>query len=320
MLRRISSKKGKFEGIELGEKVPTLAHQQYRQPSPTITTMKPSQQNSRQIDKEAHRIATFMQKRKDSINDNTATNAQLKKYKPTANVNIPQDSPVSIRVVKRDRISSHRPRHPVIPMSKETTTRVFNQQSPVHPKISSPIQTSLSRPKTELPKTVSQNRPNLRSTNQSPSTIKQISLKKNMPEPVQKPITSTKKPLNILNDMTKGLKTPSASLKAPSHPRTSSKKKQPLLNQPITNFFRRTSSKTKKKPNNVEWSVVSAKTHYKPVIFSFILSNWEKYNGALITERRIEKTSPYMEYFKNMPFRDRYLLASLCTNIKIKRK
>jgi hypothetical protein len=78
---------------------------------------RPSHDNefaSQRIEKEAHRIATFMQRR-DSVHQPIApndanTNVPRKKYRAMPKMNIPEDSPVSIHVVKRDRISSHRGR------------------------------------------------------------------------------------------------------------------------------------------------------------------------------------------------------------------
>lgn len=373
MLRRISSKKGKFEGIELGERVipqkPII-----QQP---VIHSKPvyNQTNTRHIDKEAHRIASFMQKRKESV-DNTPT--QVKKYKPTAKIDVQEDSPVSIHVIKRDRISSHRSKPPIIdykrtsqpprmsepvriqspikhipltknipePVQKPTSfTRNMNsEKSPTTIKkdISLETKTSIKSPQqrpsginqrtiskkqerpltvskhstTEVTRQVSVNKPT--SVSRSTSVSRPIS-SKNRPSvkrgsptiTLDPPVTRRASPTSIMKKFANQLKTPVSSQKAD---RKSSKS---TLSQPITDLFRKKTSASNKKKGPVEWSVVSKKTQYKQVVFSFILQNWEKYTGSFITESRLKKAEPHMDHFSHLSFKDRYLLATLCSGIKI---
>jgi hypothetical protein len=354
MLRRISSKKGKFEGVELGEKVQPLHSVQKTPSSPPKNVMNYPRSH---IDKEAHRIATFMQKRKESVDQTNI--APVKKYKPMAKIDVHESSPVSIHVIKKDRISSHRSKPPVIDYRRADKRVTEEPRQQNVKKIDEPRKsTNDIRHSASKPSTVSTN---------SDKSVKRISLQKNMPNPVQKPIdmtpknksqnrqpsrsvspvnpTSEKKitslskkpPANVQKEemptakkssdmfgtFTKQLKTPTSSVKA-SHTRPKSKTN--LNNQSIQKLFKKTSPvaperrTSRKKSNDVEWTVVSAKSHYKPVIVSFILSNWEKYNGSIITDYRLKKTEPYMHHFSNLPFNDRYLLASLCTGLKIRKK
>ena len=392
MLRRLSSKKGKFEGVELGEKI-NSAPLHRTPPSPPKNTPKMN------IEKEAHQIATFMQKRKDSV-DHTNT-APVKKYKPMPKLDVQESSPVSIHVIKKDRISSHRSKPPVIdyrrseppirpvehriadtktdrsstvktialqrpplnsvekpvpsqkpsnntpvthlrsPVNTISQKSSLKKSSPLRSYSKSPLQSPLDTP--SLQERTSNRRPNITHNQTSLTTSKKNSTPNKPERTSQRPSQVSTRPSSLpkstlstklSSDMfgpsgsiAKTLKTPISSAKS-SHSRPHSqskpKSKASINTASIQKLFKKNPSPerrtSKKKSNEVEWSVVSNKTQYKPVILSFILSNWERYNGTVITESRWKKAETYMQHFSNLPLNERYLLANLCTGLKIRKK
>lgn len=166
-LKKLSSKKGKFEGIQLGEVVSKNNHNI----SHVITHTEPSRsikENKENITKRAEKVVSAIQKRYDN-------NKKL----PSKEQDV-QSPIISIKLVKND---SHK-------NDKKVT--------PVKPKLVSPIQKTVSFQKKDIP----QIRPKLVSPIPTKSIIKKIS----SPSPTKKisqlsnKITSSKSNRVLTND------------------------------------------------------------------------------------------------------------------------
>jgi hypothetical protein len=443
--RRNSSKKGKFDGVELGERIskptqsqpvprgvpvmntihgglsqsPISSRQIQHKGGNNIreTNIRDNENASQRIEKEAHRIATFMQRR-DSVHHSTIpndsnTNVPRKKYRAMPKMNIPEDSPVSIHVVKRDRISSHRSRllnkpstptpstierpnanpnnreqlspsprpiekkplgflsdikfntstpkasfdanhrrpspmssipvrqiesnKPSVSIEKGIVTNIV-KEIPISTKsVSRTPPTNTMKPvsqsnpmkpisKTNPMKPISQTRPasvSQKSNNsiQSVSNPK-MSVSLATPTPSTKSATMTSKfaPKLVSKNVPKNIS--KVSTKSSDTPKPQSQLK-PRLVSGTRSRTRQSQSKptSKKRSNAVEWSVKSSKLQFRPIIFSFILSNWELMSPPFVTETRWKKRiEPNLHYFSHLPNGiDQYLVSGICDGMAIKR-
>jgi hypothetical protein len=81
-------------------------------------------------------------------------------------------------------------------------------------------------------------------------------------------------------------------------------------------------SSLKRRSNQVEWTIATSKSQYRPIIFSFSLSNWERIHPPYLTESRWNAyINKHIHLFERMPDGiDKILLASLCNGIHISHK
>jgi hypothetical protein len=150
-------------------------------------------------------------------------------------------------------------------------------------------------------------------TNKStiPVTPKRESLRTPMLDPKLAPRLISKDAPSKISAKSNGI----ATAKTPSHLR-------PKLISRVGSRGRQSKQHSKKRPASsaIEWTVKETKLQFRPIIFSFILSNWEMIPPPIVTEHRWKKyVEPNLHNVARLPSGfDQYIAAGLMNGIKIR--